>query len=185
MRIIGGSAGGRKLRAPSGSNTRPTSDRVREAIFNILGPPPADALVLDLFAGSGGLGLEAISRGAKAALFIEHNQAALKVLRQNIAELQVDPLATVQRGDSIRVLRRLQKGSNRYHWIFIDPPYATDLAHQALESLGGSSVLESAGTVIVEHDHRQSPAESYGCLIKADIRRYGDTSVSFYEMRPE
>ncbi len=183
MRIIGGSAGGRTLKAPPGKATRPTSDRVREALFSILGPPPDNALVLDLFAGSGGLGLEAISRGAQRAIFVDQNNAALKTLQQNIRELGMAKQAEVVRGDSQKQLQRLARSAMRFHWIFIDPPYASDLASQSLQQLGESNILDEEGIVVVEHDRRHPSDEAYGFLVKTDTRRYGDTCISFYETK--
>jgi len=187
MRIISGFAGGRRLRAPAGNKTRPTSDRVREALFSILGPPPAACLVLDLFAGSGGLGLEALSRGAKQATFVDRDKEAQKALRQNIADLGVATTSNVVQGDSLRILARLEREQRVFHWIFIDPPYASNLATSTLDAIGASTLLrpaEDEGVVIVEHDKRSEPAEAYGCLIKTQTRRYGDTCMSFFERKP-
>jgi 16S rRNA (guanine(966)-N(2))-methyltransferase RsmD len=181
MRIIGGSAGGRTLKAPAGAQTRPTSDRVREALFSILGAPPEGAQILDLFAGSGGLGLEALSRGAHSAVFVDQNSAALQVLKQNIEDLEFGDSTEVHRGDAPRHLKRLAKGARSFHWIFIDPPYASDLAGQCLEILASASLLSEEGQIVVEHDRRSAPDEVYGSLVRSDSRRYGDTSLSFYE----
>lgn len=186
MRIISGFAGGRRLLAPAGNKTRPTSDRVREALFSILGPPPDGCLVLDLFAGSGGLGLEALSRGAHHAVFVDRDKSAQKALRHNIREVGVEGASDVHQGDSLRVLASLEETGRQFHWIFIDPPYATDLAVRALETIGKGSLLDSAedgGLLIVEHDKRSGPGDEYGCLIKVQSRRYGDTCVSFYERK--
>ncbi len=181
MRIIGGSAGGRTLKAPSGAQTRPTSDRVREALFSILGAPPADAKVLDLFAGSGGLGLEAISRGAKMAVFVDQNNAALQTLRDNIHSLGFGDSTEVHQDDSLRALRRMAEGTTKFHWIFVDPPYASTLAQDCLLILGDTALLAEGGQVVVEHDRRSPPDDLAGSLVKSDSRRYGDTCVSFYE----
>ena len=181
MRIIAGSAKGRRLRAPAGKQTRPTSDRVREALFNILGPPPTGAWVLDLFAGSGALGLEALSRGARRAVFVEESKIAMQSLRQNIDDLEFSGAVQVHQGEALRSLRRFAREDRAYHWIFIDPPYATELAEQCLQEIGAASILASTGLVIVEHDRRSQPGEAYGTLVKTDARRYGDTCVSFYE----
>ena len=186
MRIISGFAGGRRLRAPSGNKTRPTSDRVREALFSILGSPPEGCHVLDLFAGSGGLGLEALSRGAKRAVFVDRDKDALQALKRNISEVGVVTASDVHHGDALRILAKLSRAGRQFHWIFLDPPYATDLATQALEALGAGSLLHSAedeGLVVVEHDKRSTPGDGYGCLLKVQTRRYGDTCVSFYERK--
>lgn len=175
MRIIGGSLGGRRLRAPRGLATRPTGDRVREAIFNILGPPPDGARVLDLFAGAGGLGLEALSRGAAEATFVDASAAACRAIDDNARDLGLVGRVRVIRGDVHRVLARL---AGPFEWIFLDPPYAGDDLAQAL------AALPRAGVVIAEHDRRRPPPDSVngraGGLVVADRRRYGDTEVSFY-----
>ena len=181
MRIIGGSAGGRTLKAPPGAQTRPTSDRVREALFSILGAPPEDACVLDLFAGSGGLGLEALSRGAQMAVFVDQNNAALQTLGQNIEALGFGESTEVHRADARSHLKRLSKGPRRFHWIFVDPPYAGGLAGECLQLLSEGSLLSVGGQIVVEHDRRSAPDEVYASLVKSDTRRYGDTSLSFYE----
>jgi 16S rRNA (guanine966-N2)-methyltransferase len=178
MRIIGGSLGGRHLRAPRGLATRPTGDRVREAIFNILGPPPDAAKVLDLFAGAGGLGLEALSRGAAAATFVDQSAAACRAIDENARELGVESRVRVIRADVHRALPRLWAGG-RFDWVFLDPPYAGDDLTRAL------GALPPAGVVIAEHDRRRPPPEEVngrmGGLVLADRRRYGDTEVSFYQ----
>tara|TARA_R110002073_G_scaffold123819_3_gene267690 strand:+ start:67920 stop:68486 length:567 start_codon:yes stop_codon:yes gene_type:complete len=186
MRIISGFAGGRRLRAPTGNKTRPTSDRVREALFSILGTPPEACRVLDLFAGSGGLGLEALSRGAARAVFVDQDKDAGLVLRHNIKEVGVGDTSEIHQTEALRALSKFERAGRSFHWIFIDPPYATDLAEQALEAIGNSTLLcdaEEEGVVVVEHDKRSAPGDAYGCLIKTDTRRYGDTSVSFYERK--
>src|SRR5262249_13222229 len=119
VRIVGGELGGRRLAAPKGARTRPTSDRVKEALFHILGAPPGGARVLDLFAGSGALGLEALSRGAAEAVFIESAESAERVLRANIAALGVTSRTRVIRGEALRIAARLGRQGARFAWIFI------------------------------------------------------------------
>ena len=179
MRIIGGSLGGRRLRAPRGDATRPTADRVRESLFNILGPPPAETRVLDLCAGAGSLGLEALSRGAAYALFVDDSRAAVRCLRDNIAALQVESTSAVQFGDVRRVVGRLGD-ENRFHWVFADPPYRTNLAAEILALLAISPAMADDVIVAIEHDRRNEPAPLAGCLVRTDRRRYGDTVISFY-----
>jgi 16S rRNA (guanine(966)-N(2))-methyltransferase RsmD len=154
---------------------------VREALFSILGAPPEGTRILDLFAGSGGLGLEALSRGAEEVIFIDQNNAALQALRHNIDELGFGASTQVHRGDALRHLQRLLSSDASFHWIFIDPPYATGLATRCLALLGAGSLLAEEGQIVVEHDRRSPPDEIYGSLVKTDSRRYGDTCVSFYE----
>ena len=180
MRIIAGSAGGRRITAPKGHSTRPTAERVREALFSILGPPVQDARILDVFAGAGTLGLEALSRGAVRATFIDSGKPALRCLHDNCRSLGFEDSCEIVAGDALKVLRRLANGGSSYHWIFIDPPYATDLAARTLLILGEGSLCAASSTVVVEHDRRQPPADKVGCLVKKDCRRYGDTELSLY-----
>ncbi len=181
MRIIAGVHGGRRLRAPRGDATRPTADRVREAIFNILGPPPPGARVLDLFAGAGTLGLEALSRGAARAVFVNRAPAALRCLRENIAALGVADASSVHRGEARQLLRRLD---GPFDWVFVNPPYHSGLQDEVLAALDSHPELLSAdAVVVVEHDRRREPASSAGAMVRTDQRRYGDTVVSFYRSR--
>jgi 16S rRNA (guanine966-N2)-methyltransferase len=178
MRIVSGTLGGRRLRAPAGDATRPTSERVRESIFSILGPPDDETDVLDLFAGSGAMGLEALSRGARHVTFIDSGKHALAALRENLDVLGVSGRAKVIAGDALSILKR---PAQRFRWCFIDPPYRSDLATQAL-SLLDPSLTEDA-VVVVEHDRRNDPGDAHGSLIRTDSRRYGDTVIAFYRRR--
>jgi 16S rRNA (guanine966-N2)-methyltransferase len=178
MRIVSGRLGGRRLRAPDGAATRPTSERVREALFSILGPPAPDTDVLDLFAGSGALGLEALSRGARSVTFVDSGRPALDSLRANIAEVGAGAAATVVAQDVLSFLRRGWAA----RWVFVDPPYRSDLATRTLDLLGESPSEDTL--VIVEHDRRNVPLDRHGSLIRTDSRRYGDTVLAFYR-KPE
>ena len=180
MRIVAGSLGGRVLRAPPGADTRPTSEKVREALFSILGAPPPGAAALDLYAGSGALGLEALSRGVERVTFVDKGRPAIDVLRRNLADLGVVDRAVVVAGDVPAFLVR--PGVGRFRWVFIDPPYRSDLAVRALEALPASALADDA-TVVVEHDRRNSPADAHGDLLRTDLRRYGDTCLSLYRTR--
>jgi len=182
MRLTGGLDRGRRLRAPRGAHTRPTAAKVREAIFNILGPPAAGA-VLDLYAGTGALGIEALSRGAPRAVFVEREHQALLALRRNIKELGFEDRASVVGADVGVALRRLGAGQERFSWVFLDPPYVKE-AEGVLHELAGSGILAPCSVVIVEHDRRHRPpgaeASSVGGLFLTDRREYGDTELSFY-----
>lgn len=206
MRIIGGSVGGRRVRAPRGLATRPTSDRVREAVFNILGPPPEGSRALDLYAGAGGLGLEALSRGAAQAVFVDEATAAVRCIEANLRALGFGERGRVLRAEVAAALTRLAAAGERFDWVFVDPPYASDEAAATLTALGGAaaSILRDAAerseaapsspgsagrarslstkdaVVVVEHDRRHAPGDAYGALARTDRRRYGDTEVSFY-----
>ncbi|HZS37994.1 MAG TPA: 16S rRNA (guanine(966)-N(2))-methyltransferase RsmD [Polyangia bacterium] len=179
MRIIAGSVGGRRLKAPRGLHTRPTADRVREAVFNILvarGEPPER--VLDLYAGSGALGLEALSRGARQAVFVEQHGETLDLIRANARELG---FATSCQFVRSRSLDWLAKGGGKFGWIFLDPPYAAKELDRALALIAERALVAEGGVVIAEHDWRAEPLinEASG-LELLDRRRYGQTAVSFY-----
>jgi 16S rRNA (guanine966-N2)-methyltransferase len=178
MRLTGGLDRGRRLIAPRGGQTRPTAARVREAIFNILGPPP-DGNVLDLYAGTGALGLEALSRGAPAAVFVEREHAPLQALRRNIKGLGFEDRATVVGADVRTGLRRVATTGARFSWVFLDPPYIKE-TEGVLAELSGSDLLNPCSVVVLEHDRRHRPAASVGGLFLTDRRQYGDTELSFY-----
>ncbi|MBI5482414.1 MAG: 16S rRNA (guanine(966)-N(2))-methyltransferase RsmD [Deltaproteobacteria bacterium] len=180
MRIISGEARGRRLRAPRGAATRPTADRVREALFNILGSAEGLA-VLDLFAGTGALALEALSRGAAQAVLVDHAEAAVRVIRANVATLGYHDRARVLRSDVLRALRLLGKQGLRFDLIFVDPPYDGPAALATLACLGDGSLLAPCALVVVEHDSRNRPLEQQGVLRLSQRRKYGQTEVSFYE----
>jgi 16S rRNA (guanine966-N2)-methyltransferase len=180
MRVTAGAERGRKLRAPRGATTRPTGAKVREAIFNILGPPPPNP-VLDLFAGTGALGIEALSRGASEATFVERDPRALAVLRRNLRSFGFQARARVLDGPVAVLLRRLALPSEKkFAWVFLDPPYAAGEVEPVLALLSGGEILDSGAVVIVEHDRRHVPPELVGALHCVDRRYYGDTGVSFY-----
>ena len=177
MRLTGGLDRGRRLIVPRGARTRPTASKVREAIFNILGPPPGP--VLDLFAGTGALGLEALSRGAPKAVCVERDGAALGALRRNLREVGMEERATVIGADVRTALRRLAAAGEQFSWVFLDPPYVREMTG-VLEELSGSDLLSSCAVVILEHDKRMPPPASVGCLFLTDQRKYGDTELSFF-----
>lgn len=183
MRLTGGLDRGRKLRAPRGAGTRPTGSKVREAMFNILGPVPGDP-VLDLFAGTGALGLEALSRGAAGATFVERDRRALDALGRNLRELGLADRARIVGGTVQTGLRQLAGEGLRFGWVFVDPPYAAGEVERVLEQLCSGSLLASGGVIVVEHDKRHVPPEVVGTMRLTDRRYYGDTGVSFYRQQP-
>jgi 16S rRNA (guanine966-N2)-methyltransferase len=160
-------------------------------LFNILGAPEPGLRVLDLCAGAGALGLEALSRGAAEAWFVERAPAVLRYLRGNVSSLGMDPVCRVVRGDAVAILRRWDAtqaqrdlpGADpglRFGWVFLDPPYQSDLAARLLAVLGAGRLLALDACVVVEHDRRNAPDLRHGCLVRTDHRRYGDTELSFY-----
>lgn len=179
MRIIAGSLRGRVL-APVKGRIRPTAAKVRGAVFNILGAAVEEAKVLDLFAGTGALGIEALSRGAREVIFVEDHPEALKVLRQNLTSLGLVDRATVLTLHVMGALKKLSAGSERFDLAFLDPPYGQGTAAATLESLARSGLLPPPAWVVVEHSRRETLPESFGPLSRQELRRYGDTQVAFY-----
>jgi 16S rRNA (guanine966-N2)-methyltransferase len=181
VRIVGGELGGRVLKAPPGAATRPTSEKVREALFNIIGS--VEGLhVLDLFAGSGGLGIEALSRGAAWATFVDSGKLALTAVRANLRELGLESRAQVIAGDAIAFARRPRAVPDApWGLVFVDPPYASDLATRAVLAIPPENLAPGA-TVIIEHDRRNAPPDALGSLLRTDQRRYGDTLISLFEV---
>src|SRR5580658_9944608 len=168
MRVVAGALGGRVLRAPRGAATRPTSEKVREAVFAIL-PDLAGARVLDLFAGSGAVGIEALSRGAAHATFVDTARTARAAVLANLAALDLAARATV-RGDDPVAFAAVATGP--YDLLFVDPPYASALASRAVAALP-RTVLGAGGLVVIEHDRRNQPADDLGEVARRDLRRYG------------
>jgi len=177
MRIVAGQYGSRRLVTPPGSATRPTSDRVREALFSVLGPAVQGARVLDLFAGSGALGLEALSRGAVSAVFVERSPRALAAIAANLATLGVE--AEVRRMEARAALRTASARGEAYDLVFLDPPYrrAAGLGRELSEAL--RAVLAAGARVVSESD-RRDPLELD--LPLTDERRYGDTIVRIHDI---
>jgi len=180
MRVIAGSLGGRPLRSPRGRATRPTSDRVREALFSMLGDVHASE-VLDLFAGTGALGIEALSRGARSAVFVESDTSAAGVLKANLAALALTrPRAELRRMDAARALRDASSRKEKYDLVFIDPPYAQARAWGPELSALLPALLAPEARVVVESD-RRDPLELALAIVRE--RRYGDTSITIHRQR--
>lgn len=178
MRIITGSAKGARLVAPKGLNTRPTADRVKESLFNILSGEVIGKKVLDLFAGTGNLGIEALSRGANFAAFVDF--ATDKIIRENLKRVHFEEKSAVFRGDVFKILKRLENENNIYDLIFLDPPYFKGLSQKTLEVLNSSSIFSDNGIIVVEHGLEEEFTE-YSSLKKIREVSYGKTTgISFF-----
>jgi 16S rRNA (guanine966-N2)-methyltransferase len=171
MRIIAGELRGRTLYPPPDRRVRPTADRVREAWFSIISPDIEGASVLDLFAGSGALGIEALSRGARHATFVELSNGSLKALRRNIAEFELEDRTTVRRGDVLRVVAKLWSGA--YDLAFADPPYRTGQAEALRDAWCETPFARLLG---IEHPVGLD-------LGGNETRRYGNTALTFFHVR--
>jgi 16S rRNA (guanine966-N2)-methyltransferase len=178
-RVIAGTAKGTRLRAP-GAGTRPLADRVKQTLFAILEPSLPEARFLDLFAGSGAAGIEALSRGAGSVLFVEKDPGAVAVIEANLGAASLSgPKAEVVRADALAWLSRAAARGDRFDIAIVDPPYAeTGLRSRALETLG--PVLAPGARVVVKHFWRDRPPDRIGMLAVERDRRFGETALSFY-----
>lgn len=184
MRVTGGELRGRRIRVPRSSAVRPTADRVREALFARLGDLDG-VRALDLFGGSGALGIEALSRGAAYVVFVERSTPVAAVLHANLVEIGVLERARVVRGDAVGVVRRLAAAGERFDLALLDPPYAEpETADRALRALATSGILAPRATVVVEASRRHAPQPVEG-LVVVDERRYGDTVIHRFESLTE
>jgi 16S rRNA (guanine966-N2)-methyltransferase len=183
MRIVGGSRGGRRLKPPPGRGIRPTPDRVREALFAILAPRVPGARFLDLFAGTGANGLEALSRGAREAHFVEQSKAAVLLIRENIRRLDFESQCSVTLGVLPSVLARLAAGTPPFDIVFADPPYESELVERLLASPHLRPLLVPDGVLVVETGRRTTP--TWAPWNVDSIRDYGDTRLFFLGSRSE
>ena len=182
MRVIGGTAKGRRIRGTLSPKARPTTERVRSAIFNILDPYVfIDRKVLDLFAGSGSLGIEALSQGAAWVDFVEIDSNQCQVIQSNLDDTGLNDRAHVTSGDVNRLLPRL---TGPYGLVMLDPPYRLDTTANVIQSIADlEGLVEVGGTVIVGHSRHSELAETYGSLSLESHRRYGDNVLEFYAKR--
>ena len=180
MRIGSGRFRGRKLHAPKGQETRPTGARLKKSLFDVLGAELENARVLDLFAGAGALGFEALSRGAAEVVFVEKSRRAADAIQKNIDELGVDE-RTELRVLSVRsVLAALAHQERPFDLVFADPPYSSDELQKLLEALGESSLVTEDGRVIVEHHHKLELRERYGALALTRRLEAGESCFTLY-----
>jgi 16S rRNA (guanine(966)-N(2))-methyltransferase RsmD len=193
LRVIAGQYRSRRLQTLRGTALRPSSDRLRETLFNILGTAVEGAVFVDLFAGSGAVGIEALSRGARGAIFVENHSAGAALIARNLKSLSIPTAAQVASGktfagsaeilrmDAMDALERLDNGSAHIDFVYLDPPYADTRAYQEiLEFLGESELLARGGSVIAEHRRKTDLPAIAGHLERARVVEQGDTALSFY-----
>jgi 16S rRNA (guanine(966)-N(2))-methyltransferase RsmD len=181
MRIISGTYRGLILSNLKGGKLRPTSDQLRETLFDVLGPEVAGSTFLDAYAGSGAVGLEALSRGARQVVFIEHHRPAAELIRKNLAALKIDSGFDLMTCAVLTGLERLEAQGARFDYVFLDPPYdQISEYHHTLRQLGRSSLLLPASLVIAEHSKHCFLEERYGALHRARLIRHGDAQLAFY-----
>ena len=183
MRIIGGEARGRRLYIPGTFAVRPTAERIKGAFFNILGLVDGKTF-LDLFAGSGNMGLEALSRGALKAVFVENNRTLTDAIGRNIETCGFGGKGEILASDCIKAIQRLVKRSEAFDILFADPPYERGIVSLILEHLRNGSLMEKDGLLAVQHSVREAAAvNESGQLVLTDRRQYGDTILSFFRKR--
>ena len=185
MRVVAGEAKGRRLKAPSGDRIRPTADRVKESLFEVIGERVRDARVLDLFAGTGNLGIEALSRGARSALFVDADRSAVRLIVQNLNRTRLEERAETWKSDARSALERLKKSGSRFDIVLLDPPYEYDSLESILSQLYRYRLLSPGGLLVIEHDRRTDLPQRTGSVQLCDRRRFGDTMISFYQQKPE
>ena len=177
MRIIAGTARGMRLKAPRGKEVRPTSDRVREALFSIISRRLAGAVFLDLYAGSGAVGIEALSRGAEKAVFVDHKRENVLLIKENLAKTGFMEKTRVIKGDVEITLTRLARNNYKADLVFLDPPYNFTRMNELIEKVIASRVVDEQGLVIIEHDyHNRRWTDKFP---EARQKRYGDTCLTF------
>ncbi len=184
MRVIAGEAKGRQLKVPKRKGVRPTSDYLRESLFGILGSSVRGVRFLDLYAGSGAVGIEALSRGGAEVVFLEQDPACLRVLRENVERTGLGQ-SRLLAGDVLRVLPRLARRRERFDIIFLDPPYGIGLARRTLDIVASGDLLRPDGVLIVEHFAKEPLPERIGNLHRIRERAHGQTVLSFYARGPE
>lgn len=185
MRIIAGDAKGRRLFTPSGREVRPTSDRVKESLFNILGEAVPGAVVLDLFAGTGNLGLESLSRGAERSIFIDNSRDSIRIVNDNIRNLKYEEYCEVYNNDALSALAVLKKRQIIFDIIFVDPPYSREIIPEILRKITELDLLNDKGIIAAEHDIKDKLPDRILNIIKYKSSVYGDTILSFYKRECE
>lgn len=182
LRVISGKVRGLKLNAPKNEDVRPTTDRVKESLFNIINSYIMDSKVLDLFAGTGSLGIECLSRGAKECVFVDISKESISIVKSNIKKARVENESSIINSDFNDAIKKLQVQNKKFDVIFMDPPYYKDMFVKALESIDNAKLLEYEGIIIIEHDTKDTFPERIGSLEKNRSKKYGNTTLTFYKM---
>ncbi len=180
MRVIGGKAKGQRLKVPKGRDVRPTAARIKEALFNILPHDLSGYRVLDLFAGTGNLSVEALSRGAAEAILVDVSHKAEKAIRDNLEASRFSGSARVWVAPVFRSLRLLSRKGQKFDLIFLDPPYEKGWIRKIVSMISQQRLLEEKGILVAEHSLREPVEKYYGLLALKDQRRYGTTLLSFF-----
>ena len=182
MRVISGKARGLKLDTPKNLDVRPTTDRVKESLFNIINPYIRESNILDLFAGTGSLGIECLSRGAKNCIFVDKSKQSIGIVKSNVKKARVENESTILNIDFKDAVKRLAVQKQKFDVIFMDPPYYENMFIDCLKSIDELNLLKEDGLVVVEHDTNDLFYDSIGRLYKSREKKYGNTTISFYKL---
>ncbi len=183
MRVIAGSARGKKLRSPKDESVRPTLDRIKENIFNIIGFDIKESVVLDLFAGSGGLGIEALSRGASHCTFVDKDKNSIALVQANLKDTRLEKNAEIFQSDAESAIEKLYAKGKKFDYIFLDPPYQQGIIQKILKQLQKCNIMQEEGVVIIETDRLEKLPDEIYRFIKIKEREYSNTRISIYEIR--
>ncbi len=181
VRVISGTAKGRPLKAVPGNNTRPTTDKVKEAIFSMIGPYFDGGTALDLFAGTGGLGIEAWSRGMERVIFVDREKISIDVIRHNVAAAGAEQAVEIYRNDAERALKALARRKIQFDLVFLDPPYRMSTMDELMSEMAKLELLAQDAVILVEHDAEISYPQELASFRQVREAKYGDTAVTIYE----
>lgn len=186
MRVISGTARGKRLKAPRGMNTRPITDMIKEALFNVIGSDIADASVLDLFAGSGSVGVEALSRKASKVVFIDKSAEAIKIIKENLNNCGFVKGFEVYKNDVFRAIDLLQRRGEKFDYIYIDPPFTCeDIFPKVMNTIGKTDILAEKGIIIIRTPRKMSLKTRVNRIEQYRISEYGESSLHYYWLYEE
>jgi len=180
LRVISGTAKGHKLKTLKGISTRPTSDRVKESLFNIISGMIPGAGVLDIYAGTGSIGIEALSRGADFAVFVDKSNECSRIIRENLVNTKLIDKASVITGDIFITLNKISKNNKKFDIIFLDPPYKKNLVVETLKCIEKNAIIKPEGIIIAEHSFDDGIQEEIGGYKRYRCQKYGITAISFF-----
>lgn len=180
MRITSGTLKNRKIKSREGRETRPTLERIKEAIYSIIGDKITDSKFLDLYSGTGNMALEALSRGAKRAIMIEEDKEALRIIIENINDLKLENMSRAYKNDVFRALEILGRKNEKFDIIFLDPPYKENISSKTIMGILNNDLLEKDGIIISEHSIYEKMEDKIGNFVKYDERNYNKKIISFF-----
>ncbi|MCT1399177.1 16S rRNA (guanine(966)-N(2))-methyltransferase RsmD [Paenibacillus sp. p3-SID867] len=180
MRVVSGSAKGRPLKSVPGTSTRPTTDKVKESIFSMIGPYFEGGALLDLFAGTGGLGIEALSRGMDRAVFIDVEPKSISTIKDNLKAARLEDSAEVYRNDAGRALKALEKRGYKFDLVFLDPPYRFKNGDELMLDMAERGLLQDPAVVVLEYESSYNYPEKFGDFCCFRTAKYGETAISIY-----